>query len=287
MGRPPRLLECGATYHVTNRGNHRESIYIDDRARSRFIRLSIEQQERYGVRKLAGCQMGNHFHEIVTTPNGNLDDYMEQLESQFTKYTNRRRNQTGHLFQGSYRGIPIEHDVQLVIGLCYVFYNPVAAGVVKKPEDYEWSTYAATVGLAPKPGYLSIDWLPVLFPGLTLEQAQRRFHQLMTEGDPLMGYLQDHPDAEVDPEALKRVVRSYVGEQLQLGMLPRMYRSVLRSSLTELFPDGITAEARRQAIYDAHVMHGYKLAEIARQLRVNPSTISKIYRHTIRSRSTQ
>jgi DNA-binding NarL/FixJ family response regulator len=65
-------------------------------------------------------------------------------------------------------------------------------------------------------------------------------------------------------------------------MLPQI-RSVLRSSLTELFPDGMPFPARANAIYDAHVTHGYKLAEIARELRINPSTVSKIYRR-IRTR---
>lgn len=228
--------------------------------------------------------MGNHFHGIVTTPHGNLDDFMEQLEGQYAKYSNWRSRQSGHLFQGPYRGIPIEHDVQLLIALCYLFFNPVSAGLVKRPEDYEWSTYAATVGLAPRPSYLSIDWLPTLFPGSSLEESQARFHKLMTDGDPLVGYLQDHPDAEVDADAVKRVVRSYIGDQLQLAKLPQVYRSVLRSSLTELFPDGLRGLARRQAIYDAHVRHGYKLAEIARELHLNPSTVSKLYRALLKSR---
>ena len=59
---------------------------------------------------------------------------------------------------------------------------------------------------------------------------------------------------------------------------------MLRSSLTELFPDGLRGLARRQAIYDAHVIHGYKLAEIARELHLNPSTVSKLYRALLKSR---
>ena len=34
----------------------------------------------------------------------------------------------------------------------------------------------------------------------------------------------------------------------------------------------------QNAIYDAHVVHGYKLAEIARELRFSPATVSKIFR---------
>ncbi len=265
-----------------NRGNRKEQIFEDDRDLRRFLRVFIAEKERYGVDFLAGCPMGNHFHAIVTTPHGNLSDFMEQLDGQFARYSNWRYQRVGHLFQGRFRGVMVEHDIQLLIALCYVFFNPVSAGLCSRAQDYKWSTYAATVGLAPCPSYLSIDWLLALFPDCTLEDAQARFHKLMTEGDPLVGYFQQYDDA-VDRDALKRVVRSYTGEQLQLGMLPHLYRSVLRSSLTELFPDGMPFPARANAIYDAHVTHGYKLAEIARGLHVSPTTVSRIF-HRIKSR---
>jgi REP element-mobilizing transposase RayT len=260
-----------------NRGNRKSRIFEDERDLRRFLRIFIAEKERHGVRLLAGCPMGNHFHAIVTTPYGNLSDFMEQLDGQFAKYSNWRYERVGHLFQSRFRGVLIEHDIQLLIALCYVFFNPVSAGLCSRPQDYKWSTYAATVGLRPCPSYLSIDWLLALFPDCTLEEAQKRFHKLMTEGDPLFGYFQQN-DAAVDRDALRRVVRSYTGEQLQLGMLPRMYRSVLRSNLTDLFPDGMHLPGRANAIYTAHVVHGYTLAEIARELRVTPAAVSKIFR---------
>ena len=262
-----------------NRGNRKSPIFEDDRDRRRFLRLLVETKDTYGVDMLAGCQMGNHFHAVLNTPNGNLSDFMEQWEGRFAKYSNWRHDRVGHLFQGRFRDVAIEHDIHLLIALCYVFLNPVSAGLVTKPEDYQWSTYAATIGLAPLPRYLSIDWLLTLFPDDDLNRAQRRFHDLMTEARPAAAYLSQNGAATaVDPNAIRRVIRSYVGEQLQLGLLPRMYRSELRSTLAELFPDGMTPPTRANAIYDAHVTHGYTLAEIARELRVTPAMVSKIFR---------
>ena len=277
----------GGTYHITNRGNRKAPIFEDDRDRLRYSRFHIEAQKAYGVRLVAGCPMGNHFHEIVTTPHGNLSDFMERLQTRYARYSNWRYGRVGHLFQGPYRPVLVEHDVQLVIALCYVFFNPVSAGLVKRPEDYKWSTYRAAIGLVPCPSYLSLDWLLTLFPGRTFAEAQSRFRQLMADGDPLPGYLNDHPDTMVDRDALRRVVRSYVGEQLQLAKLPNMYRTALRSSLPELFPDGIKGAARGEAIYTAHVTHGYKLAEIARELKINPATVSKIYRKLLERRTAE
>ena len=268
-----------------NRGNRKAPIFEDDRDRRRFLRILIEELKRYGVELLAGCLMLNHFHALILTPHGNVSDFMEQWESRFAIYSNWRHNRVGHLFQGRYPAVVIEHVIHLLIALCYIFFNPVSAGLATRLEDYQWSTYAATVGLAARPNYLSIDWLLALFPDNTLEDAQRRFHGLMSEAKPVVAYLRQSDAAAVDADALKRVIRSYVGEQLQLAMLPRMYRSALRSSLVDLFPDGMGQSARANAIYEAHVLHGYTLTEIAHHLHVCPSAASKIFRRIHNART--
>jgi len=266
-----------------NRGNRKGLIFEDDRDRRQFLRILIDEQKTYGVDLLAGSQMANHFHLVVTTPHGNLSEFMAQLEGQFARYSNWRHDRVGHLFQGRFRHVVIENDIHLLIALCYNFLNPVSAGLVTRPEDYKWSTYAATVGLSPVPDYLSINWLESLFPIGSLEEAQRRFRSLMAEERPAAAYLREHA-AAVEPNWIRQVIRSYVGENLQVGMLPRTYRSVLRSRLPDLFHDDMTSELRADAIYDARVVHGYRLAEIARQLRLHPAAVSKIYRSQYKSR---
>jgi putative transposase len=265
-----------------NRGNRKASIFEDDRDRRRFLRILIEEKKTNGVDVLAGCQMGNHFHLLVLTPHGNLSEFMRQLEGRFARYSNWRHSRVGHVFQSRFRDVLIEHDVHLLIALCYIFFNPASAGLVAKLEDYKWSTYAATVGLAPLPNYLSIDWLEILFPNETLQQSQVRFRNLTTEAKPVLSYLRQN-EADVNPESLRRAIRSYIGRELQIGELPRTYRSVLRSGLAELFNEGMTGSIRARAIYDAHVVHGYKLVEIARYLRLHPASVSKIFRSARKS----
>jgi putative transposase len=277
MGRKPRGKICGGIYHVMNRGNRKALIFEDDRDRRRFLQILIEQKETYGVHLLAGCEMRNHFHAVVSTPHGNLSEFMEQWQGCFARYSNWRHERVGHLFQGRFRDVLIEHDMHLLIALCYVFFNPVGAGFVKRLEDYKWSTYAATVGLAPLPDYLSLDWLEALFPGESRQESQLRFRNLMAEAKPALAYLRQD-EAGVDPNSVRRVIRSYAGEQFRLENVPRTYRSLLRSSLTELLHEGMTATMRAEAIYDARVVHGYKLAEIARELRLSSSAVSKIFR---------
>ena len=284
MARNPRSGIDGGTYHVMNRGNRKMPIFEDARDRRKFVRILIEEKQRYGVDVLAGTQMENHFHLVVSTPHGNLSEFMEQFEGRFARYSNWRHGTVGHLFQGRFRDVVIEHDIHLLTALCYVFLNPLSARLVTRPEDYKWSTYSATVGLAPLPKYISIDWLTSLFESDSLQESQRRFRNLMSEANPVVAYL--HQSAtSVDPESVRRVLRSYVGEQLQLGMLPRTYRSALRSKLPDLVQRGMPLSSRATAVHDAHVVHGYTLAEIASELGLHPSTVSRDFRTSCNSRT--
>lgn len=281
MARTPRTAIDGGIYHVMNRGNRKATIFEDARDRRRFLTLLIHEKDRYGVRFLAGTEMGNHFHLVVGTPNGNLSEFMEQLQGRFARYCNWRYERVGHLFQGRFRDVVIEGDIHLLIALCYVFLNPVSAGLVTRPEDWRWSTYAATVGLAPVPDYLSIEWLMALFDCDSIQEAQRRFHKLLSEAKPVAAYLRQGMTG-VDPESVRRVLRSYTGGQLLLGRLPRIYRSALRSPLPDLVHADVPSHSRAAAIYEAHVVHGYTLAEIARHLGLHKSTVSKCFRSSLR-----
>ena len=239
-----------------------------------FLRTLIEEQEVHEVNTLAGTLMGNHFHLAVQTPHGNLSDFMERLEGRFARYSNLRHNRVGHLFQGRFLDVLIEDDVHLLTALCYIFMNPVAAGFVKRMEEFRWSTYAATAGYRPIPAYLTVDWLLALFPGSAISEAQLRFRRVMSEPRPVVAYLRD-TELNVDPDVIKQVIRSYTGERLQAATLPHAYRTALRPTLAELRCEH--ANDRATFIRDARVLYGYKVPEIAAVLGIHPGTVSKIF----------
>ena len=49
MTRPLRLEYEGALYHITSRGNTRESIFLDDRDRGRFLVILSDAIKRYVI----------------------------------------------------------------------------------------------------------------------------------------------------------------------------------------------------------------------------------------------
>jgi putative transposase len=256
-----------------NRGNRKGLIFEDDRDRRQFLRGLVREQEIYGVKTLAGCLMGTHFHLAVTTPHGNLSDFMEQLEGQFARYSNSRHQRVGHLFQGRFRDVLIDNDIHLLIALCYILLNPVAAKLARHAQDYKWSTYAATAGFGAVPPFLSLDWLASLFPSMSLPDSQRHFRALMESPNPVEAYFED-TELNVGPQSIKRVISSYTGEQLYRAALPRAYRTALRPSLEELKQASLSIS---DFISEARIVHGYKNAEIAHRLDLSPTTTSRIF----------
>lgn len=254
-----------------NRGNRKALIFEDDRDRRRFLRILIEAVADFQVFVLAGVLMGNHFHLIVSTPHGNLSEFMQQLEGRFAQYSNWRHSRVGHLFQDRFKGVIIENDIHLFTAFWYVFTNPVVAWFVGRPEDWKWSSYASTAGLTPVPEYLSIGWLETLFPAASMKESQRLFRTCMNDPQPVQAYLQ-----AVEPTTAA-AVRSYVVGRLHQIAQPCSYRTLMRPPIAELFPKDQDKTELRRAVALAYKIHGFKMAEIAHQIGLHPATVSKIY----------
>jgi len=274
LARAPVLNIPGAIYHVMNRGNRKELIFLDDWDRYRFIRILTDTAAEFGVDVLADCQMGTHFHLVVLNTNGNLPEFMQQLEGQFAQYLNKRHLRVGHVFQGPFRRVLIEHDIHLLIAINYVLMNPITAGLVSRLEDWKWSSYLPTAGLAPPRAYLSTTWLDDLFPAESHQQSQERFREFMNNPQPIESYLTQGPVFGSD--SFKQVIRSYVEESLFRVYVPRSYRALSRPSLEELLPPGLSHQGRALAIQRACVVYGYRQSEIARALALHPASVSRI-----------
>ena len=76
MARPLRIQYPGAYYHVMNRGNRGEDIFITDTDRSRFVAALADSCETFSVKLIACVLMANHFHLLVQSAHGNLSEFM-------------------------------------------------------------------------------------------------------------------------------------------------------------------------------------------------------------------
>lgn len=154
MARPLRVEYPGAYYHVINRGNAGENIFIDERDRERFLEYLAKCIERFITRIHAYCLMSNHYHLLIETPQANLSVAIQWLNVSYSVYYNKRHRRRGHLFQGRFKAILLDANEYLILLSRYIHLNPVRAKMVTHPLEYSWSSYLVFAGKRQKP-----DWL--------------------------------------------------------------------------------------------------------------------------------
>lgn len=156
MARSLRIERENGLYHVINRGNYRQDLFINDGAHGSFEECLFQTCEKCGWILEGFCVMTNHFHLVIRTPRGNLVYGMKWLQSTFANRYHRYRKVHGKLFQGRYKSLIVEEDAYLGALLHYVHLNPVRAGMcdVTGLADYRWSSYWYLRHPAQRPRYL-------------------------------------------------------------------------------------------------------------------------------------
>jgi len=145
MARPLRVEYEGALYHVTSRGNEKKDIFSSPEDYEQFKSYLYEAREKFGYKLHAYVLMTNHFHLLIETPEANLNRLMHYINGSYTGYFNRHNRRVGHLFQGRYKAILVDRDSYLMELSRYMHLNPVRAGMVGKPEDYQYSSYRSYI----------------------------------------------------------------------------------------------------------------------------------------------
>lgn len=159
MARPLRVEYSGAVYHVINRGNAGENLYRNSRDREKFLSYLERAVERFSIKVHAYCLMSNHFHILMETLHPNLSKSVQWINVSYAVYFNRKYKRNGHLFQGRFKSVLVDADSYLKQLSRYIHLNPVRAGIVDRPTDYDWSSYTAFVGKRIAPEWLETHWL--------------------------------------------------------------------------------------------------------------------------------
>jgi len=275
MSRPLRIELAGGLYHVTSRGDRREPIYRDRQDRADWLALLGEVCARFNWRCHAYCEMTNHYHLVVETPDANLSRGMRQLNGVYTQATNRRHGLVGHLFQGRFKAILVERDAYLLEVARYVVLNPVRAAMVSQAGDWPWSSYRAMVGQAPAPAWLETDWVLGQF-GEERSSAQAGYAAFVREGfgQPSIWEGLRH-QVFLGSEAFAERHCTPPEPRERLREVPRAQRRALAKSVAEFahrYPD------RREAMARAFQTGVYTMQEVADYFGVHYSTVSRAVR---------
>lgn len=164
-----------AYYHICNRSNDEQPIFLEKRDYARFLFLilfyqasvsffnigrhialyvkhsmfNISKQTIENIcakRRIALCAfaiMPNHFHLLLQEKTkGGISRYLQRVQNGYAKYFNTKYAKRGHLFQGAFRAVPVETDRQLLYLSAYIHRNPRDIQEwVGKELSYPWSSY--------------------------------------------------------------------------------------------------------------------------------------------------
>jgi putative transposase len=140
MARLARIVIPGVAHHVTQRGNRGQPVFFDDGDRERYLDLLREGFAGAEVRCLAWCLMDNHVHLVLVPAHADgLRAALAEAHRRYTRHVNAREGWSGYLFQGRFASYPMD-DAHLLTAVRYVERNPVAAGLVRRAEDWRWSS---------------------------------------------------------------------------------------------------------------------------------------------------
>ena len=140
-------FRAGHYYHLYNRGNNRQDIFFEKENYRYFLRLLKKYLIPHTADLVAYCLMPNHYHLLLHLKTDTLHKQMGPMLLAYTKAINKRFNRSGALFQGRFKGVWVDSDAYILELSRYIHRNPVQAGLVVHPQDWEFSSYGEYIGL--------------------------------------------------------------------------------------------------------------------------------------------
>jgi putative transposase len=229
--------------------------------------------------------MSNHYHLLLSTPEGNLSQIMRHINGGYTTYFNNRHNRAGHLFQGRYKAILVDADPYAGELSRYIHLNPVRAGIAEQPEKYPWSSYADYIGKESPPGWLTTGWLLRYFGKKTVE-ARKAYRFFVRAA---MGVTEDPLKAATAglilgrTEFVEEIQERYLGGKKKGRDIPAL-RELTKASIERISEEAgkefrdKPELARKAAIYLSHRYSGRSLREIGERFAVGESAVSQASR---------
>jgi len=140
MARLARAVVPGVPHHVTQRGNRRQRTFFKDEDYRAYLKLMAEYCTKCGVEIWAYCLMPNHIHLMaVPKSSDKLARAIGEAHRRYTRMINFRKKWRGCLWQGRFSSCALDESHTLECTR-YIEMNPVRAKLVKKPDNWQWSS---------------------------------------------------------------------------------------------------------------------------------------------------
>ncbi len=108
------------------------------------------------VRIIAYCLMPTHIHiALKQIKDGGISTFMSKTLNSFTRFFNIAHKRRGPLWESKFKNVLVDTDEQLLHLVRYIHLNPSSAGLVTKPEEWQFSSYCESIGQKSETGLCS------------------------------------------------------------------------------------------------------------------------------------
>jgi putative transposase len=172
MPRKPIVRSNHHYYHLAGRANNKEVIPLP---LSEVWQIEISElkklQSEFDFKIGAFVLMNNHFHLLALTPKEDIDRIMYFFMRRLTLRIQKRSGRINRIFGGRYKGSIIESERYFYNVYKYIYRNPIAAGIVERAEDYDFSTINGVRSLRVEPLFPSSELLKYINNSFTEVEA--------------------------------------------------------------------------------------------------------------------
>ncbi|HPH85295.1 MAG TPA: hypothetical protein PLC48_07530 [Ferruginibacter sp.] len=158
-------------YHVYNRSNNKELLFLDDEDRNNFLSQFNYYCSAF-VDTTSWNLLDNHFHFYIQVKNIStitsylksrpskdlctterkfldqkigehtlIDNAFKRLFISYSSYFNKTHNRKGNLFHRPFKHVMTENEIQLINTILYINANALKHKLVSRIEDHKWSSY--------------------------------------------------------------------------------------------------------------------------------------------------
>ncbi len=129
-------------YHIVSRGNNQQKIFRETRDYKKFLTIFERVKKEFPFYLYSYNLLPNHYHLEVEMHTISISKIMHRTNFLYARYFHNRHKTSGHLFQDRFYSSPIDQEIYFWKVSSHIDLNAVRAGLVKRPEDYLWSSYS-------------------------------------------------------------------------------------------------------------------------------------------------
>ena len=163
MPRTARFVLPDLPLHIHQRGNNRANCFFRHEDYAAYLRFLGYCSRNLDCSVHAYCLMTNHVHLLLTPHSASAcASFMKALSQSYAQYINKSARRTGSVWEGRYHSCLVDSADYVFVCYRYIELNPVRAGMVRHPGDYQWSSHAANARggptlITPHPAYLALS----------------------------------------------------------------------------------------------------------------------------------